>query len=384
MSGQYGMFDGVGVEVEYMIVDSATLEVKPIADKLIQTASGGSLNDFERDGAGWSNEFVLHLVELKTLLPERSIHHIAGMLHREVGEANCILASMGAHLMPGAAHPWMNPATDMNRWPHDCAEIYGAYDRIFNSRQHGYANVQSVHMNLPFKDDNEFGRICAATRLLLPIIPALAAASPFIEGRFSGALDYRMTAYAQNSRQVPQVAGDIIPEPVFSIGEYHDRIFGPLYKAIGPLDPEGILANEWLNARGAIPRFDRSALEIRVIDVQENPFMDAGIISAVWAAIMAMVEERWISFEEQKRWATGPLKKILFDCVKSGENAIISDIGFLNAFGTKARHPMKAGDLWMEIYKDSAVASVIEEAPAKALEIILGKGSLATRILRAT
>ncbi|MDH4184235.1 MAG: hypothetical protein OEV92_08435, partial [Nitrospinota bacterium] len=42
------------------------------------------------------------------------------------------------------------------------------------------------------------------------------------------------------------------------------------------------------------------------------------------------------------------------------------------------------GDLWMEIYKDSAVASVIEEAPAKALEIILGKGSLATRILRAT
>jgi hypothetical protein len=32
-----------------------------------------------------------------------------------------------------------------------------------------------------------------------------------------------------------------------------------------------VLRHEWVNARGAIARFDRSAIEIRVLDVAECP-----------------------------------------------------------------------------------------------------------------
>ncbi|HAL85576.1 MAG TPA: hypothetical protein DCM31_01010, partial [Deferribacteraceae bacterium] len=37
-----------------------------------------------------------------------------------------------------------------------------------------------------------------------------------------------------------------------------------MYRDIAPYDPECILQEEWLNSRGAIARFDRKAIEIRL------------------------------------------------------------------------------------------------------------------------
>ena len=39
-----------------------------------------------------------------------------------------------------------------------------------------------------------------------------------------------------------------------------------MYRQIAPLDPDHVVQYEWLNSRGAIARFDRNAIEIRVID----------------------------------------------------------------------------------------------------------------------
>jgi gamma-glutamyl:cysteine ligase YbdK (ATP-grasp superfamily) len=91
------------------------------------------------------------------------------------------LEPLGARLMPTAMHPWMNPAAETRLWPHDQAEIYQAYDRVFGCSQHGQANLQSMHLNLPFANDAEFARLHAAVRLVLPILPALAASSPIVE-----------------------------------------------------------------------------------------------------------------------------------------------------------------------------------------------------------
>jgi len=383
LNKRYDIMDGVGVEIEYMIVDKETLDVRPIADKLIQAASGSDSGDYEKDGVGWSNEFVLHLVEFKTLLPEKSLHNTAQMLHNEVSVANEILSGMGATLMSGAAHPWMDPLTQLTRWPHDCHEIYDTYHRIFNSHQHGYANVQSVHMNIPFDGDEQFGRLCAATRMVMPLIPGLAAASPFVDGKSAGAMDFRMMAYIKNSIQVPQMAGDIIPEPVFTIGEYHEKVLAPLYAAIAPHDPDGVMAHEWLNARGAIPRFDRSALEIRVIDVQENPYMDAAVMAAVYAVIMSMVEERWIDYDQQRKWASGPLRKILQDTIKKGDEALVTHSEYMECFGVDPEEPLSAGELWLAIIEDEAVSTRIEHDEADALEFILTEGTLASRLMLA-
>src|SRR5690606_39942565 len=92
----------------------------------------------------------------------------------------------------------------------------------------GWSNVQSTHLNLPFYDDQEFARLHAAVRLLLPILPALCASTPVLNGKFTGSFDTRLKYYKSNQNRIPSIAGKIIPEAVFSRRNYlqviYDRI----------------------------------------------------------------------------------------------------------------------------------------------------------------
>src|SRR5690606_18371458 len=100
------------------------------------------------------------------------------------------------------------------------------FDRIFNCGGHGWANLQSVHLNLPFANDAEFGRLHTAIRLLLPLMPALAASSPLVERRMTGVLDNRLEFYRSNAKRVPSVTGLVVPEPALTRQEYEQDILG--------------------------------------------------------------------------------------------------------------------------------------------------------------
>src|SRR5919198_6066213 len=262
-------FSAFGLELEYMLVHSRTLDVAPIANQVL--ASHGA-----PAALAWSHELVAHVIELKNPQPTSDLAAVAQARQAEVRAMQGTLEPLGARLMPTAMHPWMEPRRETRLWPHD-NDIYRAYDRIFGCRAHGWANLQSVHINLPFADDAEFARLHAAVRLVLPIVPAIGAASPFAEGRATGWLDYRLHAYAGNAPRVPQMNGEMIPEPVTSRAEYDRVILAPLYAALAPHDPQRLLRHEWANARGAIARFDRSALEIRLLDAQECPAAEVAI-----------------------------------------------------------------------------------------------------------
>ena len=124
--------------------------------------------------------------------------------------------------MPTAMHPWMDP-NDVELWPHGTRVIYDTFDRIFSCKGHGWANLQSLQINLPFAGDEEFARLHAAIRFLLPILPGLAASSPIIDGERNGILDNRLVVYRSNCARIPSVTGEVVPEPIGSIGEYHER-----------------------------------------------------------------------------------------------------------------------------------------------------------------
>ena len=215
-----GLFEGYGVELEYMIVDAETLDVRPIADRVIAAEHGSIEKEIERGAFAWSNELARHVIELKTNGPAAGLAGLAEGFEREVARTEEILAPLGARLLPTAMHPWMDPTREFEMWPHGDREIYAAFHRIFDCRGHGWANLQSAHLNLPFANDQEFGRLHAAVRAILPLLPALAAASPFVDGRYPGTLDTRLEAYRVNARRVPSVTGDVIPEPVFTRAEY--------------------------------------------------------------------------------------------------------------------------------------------------------------------
>jgi len=376
-------FSGCGIELEYMIVDRHTLAVLPVADELLHRLAGEYACEVRQGALTWSNELVLHLLELKNSDPDITIESLPDALQREIRHINRLLEPMGARLMPTAMHPFMNPRAETRLWPHLSAKIYRAYDRIFGCRCHGWANLQSLQLNLPFAGDEEFARLHAAVRLLLPVLPALAASSPISEGDSSGFLDFRMENYRTHQICVPSTIGAVIPETATSRAGYEAQIMAPMYREIAALDKDGVLQHEWLNARGVIPRFDRNALEIRVIDMQECTQANLAIAAAATDAVHALYDETCAPLAEQQAIDTGALAKILLTCIRDAEHAVIADAEYLRLMGFPASR-CEARELWrhliasMKLYRPEP-----QEAWQEALHIILEHGTLAHRILRA-
>ncbi len=377
------LFEGFGIELEYMITDKKTLSVAPLADELLRAASGGDdyVSDVEAGAIAMSNELVLHVVELKTNGPASSLESLPAAFTEQARRINGLLADMNARLMPGAMHPWMNPRTEMKLWPHDYNPVYETFNRIFDCRTHGWANLQSTHINLPFYDDREFARLHAAIRIVLPIIPALAASSPVVDGAPTGIMDNRLEVYRTNAARLPSISGRVIPEQVFTHKEYEREIFQRMYADIAPYDPDNTLQDEWLNARGAIARFDRNAIEIRVVDVQECALADLSIAAAIIAVTEALTGEFSANLILQQAWETDPLYTILLETIKDGESTIITNAKYLRMMRYPEGNRCRASELWQHLAETVLPASTVYseqwEAP---LATILTQGTLARRI----
>lgn len=372
------LFEGIGVELEYMIVQRQGLEVLPVTDQLIAMKTGEITEDVDNGAIGWSNELVLHVLELKTNGPAKGLTALSAAFHENIKEINNLLHSHNAMLMPTAMHPLLRPADGIALWPHGYNKVYARYDAIFNTKGHGWSNVQSTHINLPFHGDEEFARLHAAIRLVLPLIPALAAASPLVEGKITHARCNRLVAYKQNQAVIPCIAGLLIPEKAYSKADYQQQILDPMYKAIAPYDTDKLLQHEWLNSRAAIARFDRNAIEIRIMDNQECPLADLSIIAFIVALIRDLVNERYIDFQSQADFDTQKLSYLLEKTIIDAEQAIISDQEYLSVFGAEGEE-ITARDLLLHISESTEVESLYQ----KSLIFIIKNGSLSTRLLKA-
>jgi len=375
-------FTACGIELEYMIVDRDTLDVRAVADELLRAPDGAWSNDVDRGDFGWSNELALHLVEVKNNDPTTPLETLAAGFAGELREIGRRLEPLGAMLMPGSIHPWMDPRREARLWSHDYREIYEAYDRLFDCRRHGWANLQSMHVNLPFGGDREFARLHAAVRLVLPILPALAASSPIAEGVSTGFLDYRMECYRTHTERMPSLMGPVIPEPVTTEGQYRAEILAPMYREIAPFDPGGEMQDEWLNSRAAIARFDRSAIELRVIDTQEHPGADLAIAAAT-VAVTRRCYERAATEEMTAPLDSARLLSLLRACARDAERAVIDDADYLQRMGFPGAR-CAAGELWRHLLEATLFAQPdAGGAWREPLELILSRGTLARRILKA-
>ncbi|WP_276495819.1 carboxylate-amine ligase [Pontibacter litorisediminis] len=376
------LFEGFGVELEYMIVQRDTLQVLPITDKLIYDEVGEYLSDVEFGDIAWSNELVLHVVELKTQGPVKSLAQLQEKFQRHVQKINKMLEKYEAMLLPSGAHPLMDPYTETKLWPHEHNAVYEAYNRIFDCRGHGWANLQSTHLNLPFYDDAEFEKLHAAIRVLLPILPALSASTPVLDGAVTGLADSRLEVYRQNQQKLPSITGKVVPEAVFSHAAYEEQVLQPMYREVAPYDPEGTLQEEFLNSRGAIARFERNTIEIRLLDIQESPVADLAVLQAVVQVLQALVAERWVLLQDLKAWDEDRLSAILLEVIAKGQAAILADPGYLRLLGYSCEDNCTAGELWKHLVQD---ALSLEEQPevANALNVIVSRGNLSERILNA-
>ncbi|NBB91619.1 MAG: glutamate--cysteine ligase [Gammaproteobacteria bacterium] len=370
-------FAGYGIELEYMIVDRESLSVAPMADRLLALQAGGIVNEVTRGGLAWSNELVLHVVELKTNGPAGSLPGLDQAFIESVRDINVQLSPMGAMLLPTAMHPLFDPAAETRLWPHGQNEIYAAYDRIFACRGHGWSNLQSMHINLPFFDDEEFRRLHAAIRLVLPLIPALSAASPMVEAAWSGWMDGRLKFYRDNQRRIPEIAGAVVPEAVASIDDYRARILEPMYRAIRPHDPDDILADDWLNSRGAIARFERQTIEVRIIDIQECPAADLAIAEAVVALVRRLYHSDE-ALEHGQALSTRALAGQLFEAARLGSAVRFDHSPWLSLLTGRADIDREGRAVWLELLSKLDVSA----ESAAVLSAMADRGTVAEALRR--
>ncbi|WP_029034841.1 carboxylate-amine ligase [Salinimicrobium terrae] len=375
----YHLFEVFGIELEYMLVNSSTFKVYPIVDKLLTRKNGTLSSDVENGKIEWSNELVAHVVEMKTNGPTADLESLDELFAENVAEMNLLLKDFNSQLLPTAAHPLMHPESEMQLWQHNYSKIYALYNRIFDCRGHGWSNVQSMHINLPFSGDDEFEKLHAAVRILLPIIPGLSASSPIFEGKFTGYKDARMHVYKTNQKEIPEMTGKVIPERLFSKKDYTKGIFDPINKAIKPHDTDNILDHHFLNSRGAIARFDRGAIEIRVIDVQECPKADISIAVLIIEGLKLLVSEELVSLEDQKKWHENDLFEIFNSVIVDAEETTIENPAFADIFDLQPR--VSVMQIWNKIY--ALVKENISEKHQSSIEFLLQNGSLSTRILKA-
>ena len=363
------------------MVRADTLAVDPSADRLLEALEADPVpgtGNVEAD-----NELAAHVLELKATRPARDLAAQARDFAAYARRANKILSARGCRLMPGGMHPSMDPARESRIWPHEDSAIYETYDRLFGVRGHGWFNIQSVHLNLPFRGDAEFSSLHNAISLLLPVLPALAASSPFHDGAHHGWLDGRLFHYVGNQRRLPEIIGDIVPEPVGGEEEYRERILTPMYRAIAPLDAEGMMQEEWLNSRAAIARFSRGSIEIRCMDSQECPAADLALCHWAGRVLKTLIAEGGDLLQCHRRVPAGLLKSLFLDSARLGMAAPLPAGYPCAAFGVDAQATV--GD-FLGAVTEKVFGAATEPADAAFLPHIariFSEGSLAERLLRA-
>ena len=241
-------------------------------------------------GFTFGKELQSHVAEFKANVPFYSPETFEENMQKAALEiADFVERKHDAQLLGTGMHPLLR-LEEAKVWSHRDRKIYEALSRIFNFYQHGWLNIQAFQLNLSYGNEKEAMQLHKVLANLLPYIPAISASSPIYESKISEYADSRLHFYRINQKEIPSMTGNIIPEYVRSFKEYRqitvNRYTGELQKLNAP----GCLLNkEWLNSRGAVFRFDRKAIEIRIMDEQECIKADVALSCFIRACLRGML-----------------------------------------------------------------------------------------------
>lgn len=317
------------------------------------------------DDLSWKPGAAAHLVVLRSehALADLPAAHAA--MHAAVLRASSVLAQRGLRLLPGGAHPVLAGSTSTQ-------------PRFPGADHAGWINNQSLIVRLPFTDD-DFAKALAAVRVLLPILPALSAASPFSEGRTGASPDMRLVHQGQRFSAWPALAGPLMPEAVFTRDEYYPTVFTPIVRALADAGLHETVDVTAMDTRLATVSFDPDFIELSVLDGQESIGANIAIAELMAAVLRKLCNGRWISTYVQRAWDASDLADVLKSVLRDGPRAVIDNQQYLRTFGSDAS-TLSAAQLWEHI-----VAQVGKQLSARCRDhaaLILREGDLAQRMVK--
>jgi len=295
----YRTLEVLGPEHEFAVVDEA-LKPLPIVDKIIRELRGRVVNNVPLQGFTFGKEIQSHVAEIKANSPFHTPEEFEETMHEAVLEIGDLLERrFRAKLLGTGMHPLLE-LSEAKIWSHRDRRIYEAMGRIFNLRQHGWLNIQSFQLNLPYASEREGVKLHNTLANILPYLPAISAASPVYESKVGEYVDNRLHFYRINQREAPSIAGDVIPDYVASFEEYRRITVDAYSRELRRLNASPcIIGKEWVNSRGAIFRFDRGVVETRVMDEQECVKSDVALSCFIRALLRGLIkEENYLPHEQ--------------------------------------------------------------------------------------
>jgi len=303
----------IGTEHEYSIND-LDFTPRPVSDQIIKKICGRVENEILFGDVKLGKELQKTVLEFIPRRPEHDLAPLEQQIYHGILKFSHIFRD-SYRLLGLGMHPTLT-LDQTGVWDYDEGEYYQAYDRLFNIRQHGWLNIQSLQINLSYSREQDMvylhNRLCA----LLPYLVAVTASSPMVEGRLTGIADNRLIFYRENQKEIPSICNRIIPEPIRDMAHYHamqEAVFSEL-RARGA----GILCEEWVNSSGVIIRFSRKCVEIKALDAQECVHADM----AVCAFVRALLRCKKISMITRRE----ELLFLLDDAIRDGTAGLKTDL----------------------------------------------------------
>ncbi len=262
-------------------------------DKIIKDFRGRIVNFVEKERFTFGKELQMHVMELKPNQPFESPVEFEETMQEAVQTLTEFLERRyHAHLLGMGMHPLLK-LEETGVWPHRHRQIYHYYSKVFNLTQHGWLNIQSFQLNLPYLNEKEAILMHNALAELCAFLPAVSASSPIYEGKLGRYVDNRLYFYMLNQKEVPSVTGNVIPEYVSSFKQYREEIIGRYSRDLIKAGVDSCLPyRDWVNSRGAIFRFDRRAVEVRVMDEQECVKADVALSCFIRAVLKSLIKGR--------------------------------------------------------------------------------------------
>jgi len=287
----YRTLEVLGPEHEFSIIDEK-LAPLPIVDRVIRDVHGRVVNCVSLGASSFGKELQAHVAEFKANSPFTSPVVFEETMQKAVDTILGILENRyNARLLGLGMHPLLR-LSDAEIWSHRDRGIYAAMSKIFNLNQHGWLNIQSFQLNLPYRNESEAVKLHNALTNILPYLPAVAASSPIYESKKGTCIDNRLRFYLENQLEVRSITGSLIPDYVGSFEEYENTTVRQYSEELAKLNaPRCLLNKEWLNSRGAVFRHDRRAIEIRIMDEQESVKADVAISCLVRAALRGIMDD---------------------------------------------------------------------------------------------
>ncbi len=250
----------VGVEEEFAILDPETLELLPCFEQLRDAAAADEVL-----GDSITGELISSEIEIISGAGE-DLHDALARQRERRRRLFALVAAHGVALGATGTHPW----ADYRRQPIIDTEHY---HRVEEGLKYvaWRNNTFSLHVHAGVRDIDRAVKVCDRLRPLLPLLLAISANSPYLDGRDSGLHSARTQSF---TKSFPRCG---VPDPFGGWAEYREYIeFLLRTRSIVEF------TQVWWSVR---PHFSFGTVEVRICDAQQTAQESDALASLMTACI---------------------------------------------------------------------------------------------------